>query len=534
MEREDTGVVWPRYAEYPAYIRDQDHGSEDLLRTEADPESSLGSEEEPEDSLEFRRRFKANPAGVGIQPSQFLTWIKEDPEDLTTWIWCRETKIKEQHKRFGEQMKEVLEKYNRKTAKLEEARRVIEVLKQDNLQLTKKADKLQAKSVAYAELEKDLVTTEVEARRLRAENRGLLRETEALKLKEDELTDALKKAATEANPEGVQPEVRPVLVSRGAPNIMERNAELEEEVQKAQEEIQQLQELLDRKEEDIRKMKLQGYRDEESDDEETTPSNRLTLTKRSVKPLKWNYPKFDGKPENLTRYLHRAETDFELYPESFGSGKRKVHYAIQGLDTRPDNWVQQYYENDTEGVLESWELYKSKVKAQFEDPNLLINRRTQMLNLRATSYPNFQDFLAEFESLNATVKCDEGTTISFFLQALPWRVETQIRRDGINGLSFQQVKLKAVTLQQEEERLQQVRNRNPARNQNRTITRKDTDRKPTGPFTKGDRNSEDRYCYHCGKKGHISTGCPLKKTATVDVKAIEQKESSDSEQESKN
>lgn len=522
MDSEDIGVALPGcYPEYPSFIRDQSHESSDLFQDPEDLEQESKSEEDP---VEFRRRFKKEPAKVGIQPSQFLTWINEDPQDLTTWIWQWETKLKEQHDQYGRKMRELFDSYKRKIVRLDESKKTINCLKQEKLILSNKVDRLEKNKETYAELERDFVNNELEVRRLRVENRAFASEINALKLKGRELLEALQKAQ-EAQGEQETGAVnsansavssQPVLVSqRPDPNIMERNAEL-------QEEVQQLRELLDRKEDDMRKMRLNGYQEAESEEEaESSHECRRNSSKKSaVKPLKWSHPKFDGKPENLTRYIHRAETDFELYPDSFGNEKRKVHYALQGLDTRPDNWAQQYYESDPEGVLLSWELYKEKVKLQFEDPNLMINRRTQMLNIRATSYSNFQDFLAEFESLNATVRCDEGTAISFFLQALPWRVETQIRRDGINGMSFQQIKLKAITLQQEEERLQQVRNRTQGKT--RTLPRKDADRfKPQGQATnRTERTTEDRQCYNCGKKGHISINCP-KKASTVEMKVIE-------------
>ncbi|KAJ8098970.1 hypothetical protein POJ06DRAFT_200302, partial [Lipomyces tetrasporus] len=69
-------------------------------------------------------------------------------------------------------------------------------------------------------------------------------------------------------------------------------------------------------------------------------------TESMLKPKEFKGTKFDGKPENLDRFLNRLTMDFRLYEHQFPTDRYKVAYAISGFDERPDRWAQQFHRHD--------------------------------------------------------------------------------------------------------------------------------------------------------------------------------------------
>ncbi|KAK9336292.1 hypothetical protein V1521DRAFT_437194, partial [Lipomyces starkeyi] len=69
-------------------------------------------------------------------------------------------------------------------------------------------------------------------------------------------------------------------------------------------------------------------------------------TESTLKPKEFKGTKFDGKPENLKRFLNKLTMDFRLYESQFPTDRYKVAYAFSGFDERPDRWAQQFHRYD--------------------------------------------------------------------------------------------------------------------------------------------------------------------------------------------
>ena len=63
-----------------------------------------------------------------------------------------------------------------------------------------------------------------------------------------------------------------------------------------------------------------------------------------------------------------------LYPQYFPTDLVKVAYAMSGLSEAPDQWAQQFFDEDPRGVRADWEALKDTLKGQFGDPDLQANR----------------------------------------------------------------------------------------------------------------------------------------------------------------
>ena len=86
------------------------------------------------------------------------------------------------------------------------------------------------------------------------------------------------------------------------------------------------------------------------------------------KPMAFKGDKYDGTAGNLGRFLNRLENDFVLYPQYFPTDLVKVAYAMSGLSEAPDQWAQQFFDEDPRGVRADWEAFKDTLKGQFGDP----------------------------------------------------------------------------------------------------------------------------------------------------------------------
>ncbi|KAK9326856.1 hypothetical protein V1520DRAFT_329647 [Lipomyces starkeyi] len=105
-------------------------------------------------------------------------------------------------------------------------------------------------------------------------------------------------------------------------------------------------------------------------------------TESTLKPKEFKGTKFDGKPENLKRFLNKLTMDFRLYESQFPTDRYKVAYAFSGFDERPDRWAQQFHRYDPDNVLDDWERFKKAIGQHFEDPDLMANRRAALLALK--------------------------------------------------------------------------------------------------------------------------------------------------------
>jgi hypothetical protein len=91
---------------------------------------------------------------------------------------------------------------------------------------------------------------------------------------------------------------------------------------------------------------------------QTRRSSSTFTSDVAIKPKEFKGTKFDGKSENLERFLNAVELDFRLYEQSFPSDVHRVAYAMKGFDEKPDRWVQQFHRHDPKNILGNWERFK--------------------------------------------------------------------------------------------------------------------------------------------------------------------------------
>lgn len=236
------------------------------------------------------------------------------------------------------------------------------------------------------------------------------------------------------------------------------------------------------------------------------------------KPVVFKGTKFDGQAKNLRRFLNRLENEFELYGSNFPTDAIKVAYAISGLDDKPSEWAQQFYDFDPDNVRHNWNAFRQRMTEQFEDPDLASNTQRELLQLRQRG--SLSDFVTEFENLCARINWPRSVWASTFLQGLAPALQRKIRESDIDITNYSAVKLKAVRLQNEYDRFPKARNdmtrfTAPRRNLSNTVANDDR-RTSTAPRT------EMRSCFHCGQKGHISAYCPEKqKKDSMELKSLE-------------
>ncbi|KAI5293249.1 hypothetical protein KEM55_007213, partial [Ascosphaera atra] len=61
---------------------------------------------------------------------------------------------------------------------------------------------------------------------------------------------------------------------------------------------------------------------------------------------------------------------------------KPVIYTMNGLDEKPDEWVQQFYDSDRDDARQNWCVFKAKLTEQFNDPDFVANTHRELVTLR--------------------------------------------------------------------------------------------------------------------------------------------------------
>ncbi|KAK9357146.1 hypothetical protein V1504DRAFT_472306 [Lipomyces starkeyi] len=187
-------------------------------------------------------------------------------------------------------------------------------------------------------------------------------------------------------------------------------------------------------------------------------------TESILKPKEFKGTKFDGKPENLERFLNKLTMDFRLYESQFPTDRYKVAYAISGFDERPDRWAQQFHRYDPDKAI----------RQHFEDPDLMANRRAALLALKQKPTDDLIDHITEFEILCSQVSWPDETKASLFLETLSLGLKSSIRRSDVDLESYEKVKQKAQRLEREFQNTKKQRaTQKTGQNEVRTVSNPD-------------------------------------------------------------
>ncbi|KAI5280566.1 hypothetical protein KEM54_003649 [Ascosphaera aggregata] len=121
-------------------------------------------------------------------------------------------------------------------------------------------------------------------------------------------------------------------------------------------------------------------------------TNASTSTPIAARPLDYKHTKFDGQAKNLSRFVNQLEKDFCLFAVNFPTEQTKVAYAMRGLGEQGDEWAQQFFEIDDDGVCHSWAAFKDRLLKNYDDPDLQANTQRELFELRQgnnlTTYTN--------------------------------------------------------------------------------------------------------------------------------------------------
>lgn len=232
-----------------------------------------------------------------------------------------------------------------------------------------------------------------------------------------------------------------------------------------------------------------------------------------AKPIAFKGSKFDATPGDVPRFLRHLERDFLLYDSNFPTDSHRVAYAMSGLGDKAERWAAQYDHHD-DHVLGNWSRFRASLEDHFGDPDLLSNKRRELLALRQTG--DVLDFASEFEALAAQVDWPRAALASTFLNGLRENLARAIRRSDIDINDFRDVKSKAFRLERNSSPVREsrfTRDPRPAYRFFNHQNRAPQEKKPVGTKT--------LTCYKCNQPGHLSRTCPSSKEQ-AEIRVLEE------------
>ena len=153
-----------------------------------------------------------------------------------------------------------------------------------------------------------------------------------------------------------------------------------------------------------------------------------------LKPLTFKGDKFDGSARNLTRFLNKLGNDFVLYPHQFTSERIKVAYGMSAAGEIPDQWAQQFFEDDPDGVRDNWMTFRAAMQENFGDPNLRANCQRELLQLRQSQCRNIKEYVTRFETLCAQAAWSKESRATTFVSGLKESIRNQVEGSEVNIL----------------------------------------------------------------------------------------------------
>ena len=78
---------------------------------------------------------------------------------------------------------------------------------------------------------------------------------------------------------------------------------------------------------------------------------------------------------------------------------------MTGLGEVADQWVQQFFDHDPDGMRTSWPAFKNAMKSHFGDPDFQSNARSELLSLKQFQCKTIQEYITRYETLCAQGAC---------------------------------------------------------------------------------------------------------------------------------
>ena len=262
----------------------------------------------------------------------------------------------------------------------------------------------------------------------------------------------------------------------------------------------------------------------------------------------------DGKEPKFEDWLLRIKDKLAANEDHYPTAALRLAYvksrcggrAAEHLITRSRDEALNKY-TDAIDVLDH-------LKIIYQDVNRVILAKGKFRRLYMKTTDKFQDFLSEFSYLAQ----ESGLAEPEWKEELYYRINADLQRSVMRestdgGYGFQEFSEVCTRMANRLEQisLKEQRGKNPisqatsAKTTNRETT--NTATKPTlvgraqntTPGVQARLTTEDRQellkdgkCFYCKQKGHMARDCPIKKT-TVELKALEQADQSDSQSDEK-
>ncbi|MBW0581834.1 hypothetical protein O181_121549 [Austropuccinia psidii MF-1] len=113
---------------------------------------------------------------------------------------------------------------------------------------------------------------------------------------------------------------------------------------------------------------------------------------------------FDGiQPFKVTSFIQSCQLIFHNNPESFSQDRKKALYASSFLIGRAAKWIEAYLSNltnqDSNYLLNSWNLFESQLFTVFRDPNEVIKAEAELDSLGMKEVGHVSLYVADFRGL---------------------------------------------------------------------------------------------------------------------------------------
>ncbi|MBW0547615.1 hypothetical protein O181_087330, partial [Austropuccinia psidii MF-1] len=141
---------------------------------------------------------------------------------------------------------------------------------------------------------------------------------------------------------------------------------------------------------------------------------------------------FDGtQPFKARSFIQSCQLIFHNDPANFFQDRKKVLYAPSFLIGRAAKQIEPYLSNltnqDSNYLLNSWNLFESKLFTFFGDPNEVRKAEAELDSLRVKEGGHVSLYIADFKSLVSRAgDCGERFLIHNFRKGLPSRILDQL------------------------------------------------------------------------------------------------------------
>ncbi|KAI5310911.1 hypothetical protein KEM55_001903 [Ascosphaera atra] len=258
-----------------------------------------------------------------------------------------------------------------------------------------------------------------------------------------------------------------------------------------------------------------------------TPLSPITPTTATGKMIAWNHLKFTGDAGQLKCFLNQAQHDFHLYRQYFTSEVQKAAYAMQGFEEDLVPWFQQFYDHDSEDVLNNWETLC----------NSLIQHQK-----------DFHTYIAKLESLYSAVQWPLEVMPDIFLDGLNQSVCYLMVTSGIDRRNYQLLKTLAIDIQQELDRKCKSLKARKSRSGHRSSVN-GASTSSTATFAVGSASaktssarassttrsialSSSGPCFVCNQNGHRAAQCPSWRVNAINTQLSELEHNLEEDEES--